>query len=95
MSKKDLNVDEDVVWVASGLRKRNVYHTDPDCSRLQRIGSLRELSPNQLNARWRECKYCAHNQEYIQGEREEKTCDKCGNTYKNLADHLFNCKEWE
>lgn len=85
---------DQIVWVASGRRARDIYHTDPECGQLRQIVSVRKMEKSKILESWRECSYCSGDLDKQTGEVETTTCERCGEEYKETATHVRNCSGW-
>jgi len=76
----------------NNARKREVYHTDPECPALGTAVETREPTPNEIKAHdLAECPMCAGDRRV--GVYPERDCPLCGKTLHSVARHLPSCPE--
>ncbi len=83
----DLQPDEVLVASASRRRSDHVYHTS-GCLAVERAGGMVVWSRDDLNDRWRECRYCSGEHDPGDCGPHKATCPVCGEAVTNPAQHI-------
>jgi hypothetical protein len=76
--------------LVSTNRMASVYHTQEDCEFMG--DSMVQKPLDVINATYEQCKWCSGEAERT-GKYEKRECEACGESYKEIANHLANCSE--